>query len=261
MAPPSLHQRKDVVPVVYDALAPIYDRIMSHVEYEEWVRLIERITDKFLQVQHPLVFELGGGTGVLSSLLISRGFRYVGSDRSFPMCSIACRRRAPYVCADARAIPFKKPFDLIFFLYDGINYLQTLEEYMLLFSEAARCLLPGAFFLFDITTEANSLNHFRSYLEFEDWGDYAYVRRSYYNKELIEQRNDITIFRRLANDSPLYEKKIERHCQKVFSAEAIVRAVPAALFTIEGMWDGFSFHRYHSHSERIHFLLKRTASS
>lgn len=259
MAPPHLHQHKDVAFVVYDALAPIYDRIMSHVDYEEWARLIERVVEKFLKVQNPSIFELGGGTGVLSSLLLNRGFRYVGSDRSFSMCSHA-RRRAPFVCADALAIPCKKRFDLICFLYDGINYLQTLEEYSLLFSEAARCLSPGSFFLFDVTTETNSLNHFRNYLEYEDWGDYAYFRRSYYSKERIEQRNDITIYRQVARDSRLYEKKIERHCQKVFSADDIARAVPAAFFTIEGIWDGFSFLRNNSRSERIHFLLKRTAS-
>lgn len=259
MAPPSFHQHKDVAPVVYDALAPIYDRIMSHVEYEEWVRLIERVADKFLQILHPSIFELGGGSGVLAALLIRNGYRYFGSDRSFSMCRVARRRLAPFACADALAIPLKKPFDLIVFLYDGINYLQTLEDYALLFSEAARCLLPGGLFLFDITTEANSLNHFRSYLEFEDWGDYAYIRRSYYNKEHREQRNDFTIYHQMAKDSPVYEKKTERHCQKVFGAELIAQTVPSALFAIEGIWDGFSFRSYHSHSERIHFLLKRRA--
>lgn len=258
MAPARLYQHKDIAFVVYDALAPIYDRIMSHVDYEEWARLIEKIIDRFMRVQNPSIFELGGGTGVLSSLLVNRGFRYVGSDRSFSMCSIA-RCRAPFICADARAIPCKKKFDLICFLYDGINYLQSLEEYSLLFSQAARCLLPGSFFLFDITTETNSLNHFRHYLEHEDWGDYAYVRRSYYRKEHAEQHNDITIYRQVVHGSPLYEKQIERHCQKVFSAEAIARSVPANFFTIEGMWDGFSFRRNTVHSERVHFLLKRTA--
>jgi SAM-dependent methyltransferase len=259
VAPPNVHQHKDVAFVIYDALAPIYDRIMSHVNYDEWAQLIERIIRKYIRVSNPSVFELGGGTGALSSLLINRGFRYRGSDRSFSMCTIARHRNAPFVCADARAIPIKKQFDLIFFLYDGINYLQTLEDYALLFSETARCLSPGSYFLFDITTEANSLSHFRNYLEHEDWGDFAYVRHSYYSKEKTEQRNDFTIYRQVTNDSPLYEKKTERHSQKVFSADAIARAVPASFFTVEGMWDSFSFRRCNSFSERIHFLLKRTS--
>jgi SAM-dependent methyltransferase len=245
--------------IVYDALAPIYDRMMSHVDYDEWVRLIERIAEKFLAPPHPSIFELGGGTGTLAMLLMGRGFRYFGSDSCFSMCQIAYRQGARFACVDARAIPCKKQFDFIIFLYDGINYLQSLEEYKLLFSEAARCLAPSGLFLFDITTEANSLNHFRSYLEFEDWGDYAYIRRSYYKKELLQQHNDITVFRQTGKGSSLYEKKVERHCQKVFGAESIARSVPASLFTIEGMWDGFSFRHYHPHSERIHFLLKKVS--
>jgi SAM-dependent methyltransferase len=259
VAPTGVHQHKDVVPVIYDALAPIYDRIMSHVEYDEWIGLIERVIGKFLPLPHLSILELGGGTGVLASLLMGRDFRYVGSDYSFSMCSVARQRHAPFVCADARAIPIKKNFNLVIFLYDGINYMSSLEEYALLFSETAKCLLPGGLFLFDITTEANSLNHFRSYLEFEDWGDYAYARRSYYNSERFEQRNDITVYRQIAVNSPIYEKKIERHCQKVFGPEAIARVVPSSLFTIEGIWDGFSFRPYRPHSERIHFLLKRLA--
>lgn len=246
--------------MVYDSLAPIYDRVMSHVDYEEWARLIERVMREFAGKRNPSVFELGGGTGVLSSLLIRRGFRYFGSDRSLSMCRVARQRRSLFVCADARSIPLKAKFDLICFLYDGINYLESLEEYALLFSEVASHLSPGSLFLFDITTEANSLSHFRNYLEYEDWGDYSYVRRSYYDKDATEQRNDITIYRRVGGDPALYEKKTERHVQKVFPANTIARAVPGSLFTIEGMWDGFSFRRCGSHSERIHFLLKRTAS-
>jgi SAM-dependent methyltransferase len=246
--------------VVYDALAPIYDRLMSHVEYEEWLLLIERISDRFLEGKKPSVFEFGGGTGILGSMLRKRGWDYFGSDRSFNMCKVAASRAIPFICSDARAIPLKKSFDLFLFLYDGINYLQTPEEYSLLFAEAYKSLLPGGLFLFDITTETNSLNHFKSYLEFEDWGDFSYVRRSYYNKLLQEQHNDFTIYRKINGSSPFYERLIERHCQKVFGAGTISRTIKSSMYTIEGMWDGFSFRNHRPHSERIHFLLKKRSS-
>ena len=246
--------------MVYDALAPIYDRLMSHVEYEEWLLLIERIIDRFLEGEKPAIFELGGGTGILGSMLRKRGWRYFGSDRCFNMCKISAGRDVPFLCTDARAVPLKKAFDLFLFLYDGINYLQTPEEYSHLFSEIYKSLVPGGLFLFDITTEANSLNHFKSYLEFEDWGDYSYVRRSYYNKLMQEQHNDFTIYRQVSEKPAYYERLIERHCQKVFGAGTIARAVQTAMYTIEGIWDGFSFRNHRPHSERIHFLLKKRSS-
>jgi SAM-dependent methyltransferase len=243
--------------VLYDALSPIYDRMMSHVVYEEWVELIEQVADTYLSTPRPSVFELGGGTGVLGALLRRRGFRYLGSDRSFGMCRQSKLRKALVACADARALPVKNSFDLILFLYDGINYLQSLDDYALLFAEAADCLVPGGCFLFDITTEANSLRHFRDYLESEDWGDYAYIRRSYFSRDTRLQHNDITIFRRLTEKAPFYQKSTERHCQRVFSANAIAGAVPSSLFSILGIWDGFSMKEHRPQSERIHFLLKK----
>ena len=246
--------------MLYDALAPIYDRIMNHVAYEEWIRLIERVIEKYAATRAPSILELGGGTGVLAGLLMRRGFRCVVTDRSFAMCSEAHRRKAaPAVCADALAIPAKGPFDLMLFLYDGINYLQSLDEYEHLFAEAARCLAPGGLFLFDITTEANSMHHFLDYLECDDWGDYAYIRRSYYNRDTRQQHNDITIFRQIGEDPRFYEKFVEHHSQRVFSAQAIAGAVPVDHFSIQGIWDGYSFREHRSQSERIHFLLKKHA--
>jgi SAM-dependent methyltransferase len=243
--------------VVYDALAPIYDRIMNHVSYDEWFRLIGRVIEKFLPVENPAILELGGGTGALAELLIERGYRYRGSDRCPSMCRAARRRGVRFFCADGRSIPVKGRFDLVLFLYDGINYLPSLDDYTRLFNEVWSVLSPGGIFLFDITTEANSLHHFRNYLEFEDWGDYSYTRRSYYNKDTMRQHNDFTIFRRVAPESPLYEKHIENHSQCVFGASSIARAVPTPLFCIEGIWDGYSFRQFRPHSERIHFLLKK----
>ena len=243
--------------MVYDALAPLYDRIMSHVEYDEWVRLIERVIDRFLRTPAPSIFEIGGGTGILGQKLTDAGYSYTGSDRSNAMCSIARQRCVPFICADGQNIPVKKRFDLALFLYDGINYLLTLDDYTALMYEVGRSLADGGFFLFDITTEANSLRHFRSSLEFEDWGDYAYVRRSYYRKEQMEQHNDFTIFRQVTASPALFQKIHENHTQIVFGASSIEKMIPSSLFSIEGIWDGFSFKKFHSHSERIHFLLKK----
>jgi SAM-dependent methyltransferase len=245
--------------MVYDVIAPIYDRMMFHVEYEAWADLVERIAGRYRMGAAPTILEIGGGTGILAAKMLARGYPYICTDRSFGMCQVAREHnpKAPLLCVDAKALPFKRGFDIILFLYDGINYLQTVEEYAALFAEAYRCLAPDGLFLFDITTEANSLHHFQSYLDFEDMGDVAYVRRSYYKKETCTQHNDFTLFRRLEGDPPRYAKETEHHSQKVLGATTIARAVPSRLFTIEGMWDGFTFKNWRPHSERIHFLLQK----
>jgi hypothetical protein len=243
--------------VKYDALAPIYDRLMCHVEYDEWVSLIGKIISKFSSVKSPEIFEIGGGTGILGQHLIAEGYSYLGSDFSFQMCLEARKKGLPFFCADGRIVPLKKHFDLVLFLYDGINYLQTIDEYVSLFSQVANTLTKGGLFLFDITTETNSISHFIDYLDFEDYGDYSFVRRSYYNETKTTQYNDFTIFKLDQKKPGLYQKFIEHHEQKVFPAKLLEETIPRSHFQIVGIYDGYTFRKYSSKSERIHFLLKK----
>ena len=241
----------------YDALAPIYDRLMYHVEYDEWIELIAKVVNRYGR-NDPKILEIGAGTGVVGSLLKGMGYRYTGSDLSIAMCREAKRLRGVPVCAaDARHLPFRQCFDVALFLYDGINYMMTLDEYRKLFASVYDVLLPGGLFLFDITTQENSLRHFIHYIDFEDYGDVSYVRRSYFDDIRLIQHNDFTIYRLSDDSHPYYEKFIETHVQKIFSVPEIEKAVPPKRFEVLGIWDGFMFKKYSNKSLRIHFLLRK----
>jgi len=251
----------------YSALATLYDRIMSHVEYDEWVTYIQKILIAFGDATRPSLLEIGGGTGLLGRKLIDRGMDYHGCDFSEAMCQQAAKRKTPFFIADARKLPCKAHrFDLAIFLYDGINYLQSIEEYSATFQQVHACLRPGGLFLFDITTKANSLKNFNEFFDSADYDDHFYFRRSYYCAGSGLQCNDFTIFSK-CNESTherggdvVYVKATEHHAQKVFPAIAIRDAVPFDLFKVLGLWDGFSFKRHSSSSERVHFLLKKKPS-
>jgi len=243
--------------VVYQAIAPIYDRIMAHVRYDEWAALINKVIRKYSAVPRPSIFELGAGTGRLAAELIGQGLDYTGSDASFSMCLEARRRTGRFVCADARNLPVRRRFDLVLFLYDGINYLMSVAEYRRVFEEVHALLRDGGLFLFDITTQENSRRHFNEFIDFEDFDAYYYIRRSWFNEADRTQHNEFTVFKRVREDPPLFDKRREHHVQTVMPAETLRDAVPARLFEVVGMWDGFSFSRCHRRSERVHFLLRR----
>jgi SAM-dependent methyltransferase len=242
----------------YDALAPMYDRLMFHVEYDEWIALIRRVVSRYGVSRRPDILELGAGTGIVGSALGGLGFSYTASDLSLSMCREARAKRGLQVCAaDARHLPFKKQFGMALFLYDGINYLPALDDYRRLFTSVCDVLLPGGLFLFDITTRANSVKHFVNYVDFEDYGDQSYVRHSWFDYGKSVQRNDFTIYRRSADDPRYYEKYVEKHSQKVFSVSEIERVVPKRRFNVLGIWDGYTFKKYSHKSLRIHFLLEK----
>jgi len=242
----------------YDALAPLYDRLMGHVEYDEWIELIAKVVNRYGGWDDPRILEIGAGTGVVGSLLCGLGYRYTASDLSFSMCREAKRlRNVPTCAADARHLPFRQCFNVALFLYDGINYMMTLDEYRKLFASVHDVLLPGGLFLFDITTQENSLRHFTYYVDFQDYGDVSYARHSYYDEMRAIQHNDFTIYRQSKDHPPYYEKFTETHVQKIFSAQDIEKAIPKKRFEVLGIWDGFMFKKYSSKSIRIHFLLRK----
>jgi SAM-dependent methyltransferase len=242
----------------YEALAPIYDRLMGHVEYDEWIELIVKVINRYGGWDDPKILEVGAGTGVVGALLKGLGYRYTASDLSTAMCAEARRRRGVPACAaDARQLPFKQGFDVALFLYDGINYMTTLEDYRKLFASVYDVLLPGGLFLFDITTQENSLRHFVHYVDFEDYGDVSYARYSHYDEIRSLQHNDFTIYRLSESCPPYYEKFVEKHVQKVYSVQEIEKVIPAKRFEVLGIWDGFMFRKYSVKSLRVHFLLRR----
>jgi len=243
--------------MTYSALAPFYDAIMWHVEYHEWVFLIEKIIKKFLPQKSVSIFEVGSGTGSLANSLKNHPYKFVCSDLNYNMSIIAKEKKLPVINADARFIPIKCKFDLVLFLYDGINYLQSLNEYKKLFLSVSSILPYGGLFLFDITTDTNSKRYFYDYYSWEEHNGSTIFRHSYYNDKKNLQFNDFTIFSPLNNSHDLFIKSEEQHIQKIFSTLQIESVIPKKIFKILGIWDNFSMLKHTKNSERIHFLLQK----
>ena len=247
----------------YSALASIYDQIMAHVEYDRWADYVIAIIAKHLDTHTPRLLELGGGTGVLGKKLSHSGIQYFGSDFSCSMSRVAAHRKIPFFVADARLLPIKKTagLDMCIFLYDGINYIHTLDEYRQVFKQVHSCLKPNGLFLFDITTLENSISNFSDYFDSEDFGDSCFIRRSYFNPEDSLQYNDFTIFHKRnagqSSGTDTFDKHTELHIQKVFPVQDIKDSIPGKLFDVVGIWDNYSTKRYTSRSERVHFLLRK----
>ncbi len=242
----------------YEILAGIYDHVMRHVEYSRWLQLIQHIAERYLNGRLHTILEAGAGTGTLGKMLIHTGYSWQGSDVSPGMCRAAQKKTdTQVVCAHAQSLPFQPAFDMVVFLYDGINYLPHLDAYSAFFSEAYRLLLPGGIVLFDITTEYNSLKYFYDIIDHERVGEHEYVRESWYDKKNHIQYNDFSIFISQDTHKDSYRKYRECHKQHIFTTEEIQSIIDPALFSTLGIWDDFSFRRWKKNSERIHFCLKK----
>lgn len=238
----------------YDNIATIYDTMMSHVEYRLWTRLIKKVILKYSNYKNPSILEIGGGTGTLASKLSKKGYEVITSDLSYNMLTFSKKKNNSPFCADVKNIPIKRSFDMIIFLYDGINYLKDKREYSKAFNEVYNLLSDDGLFLFDITTKFNSINNFMNIVDYEDHGDMTYIRHSYFNKKDSSQHNDFIVFNK--NDNG-FNKSYDFHKQFVFDPLEVKSFIPNSLFQIEGIWDNFSTDIYNESSERIHFLLRK----
>jgi ubiquinone/menaquinone biosynthesis C-methylase UbiE len=242
----------------YNILAEYYDTIMNHVNYFEWYDLIARII-KCNSLKKPVsILEIGGGTGTLGDMLSKkRNIHYFGSDLCYNMAYMASKKKLPCFCADGRFLPVKKKFEMVIFLYDGINYLPTLSDYRKLFYSVATCLHPNGLFLFDITTRQNSITYFFDLYDYQEIKGTSVIRHSYYHPNNYLQKNDFFFFSPVKGHSNLFTKQIESHSQKIFKPEQIKTVIPESIFTCRGIWDNFSMNTFNENSERVHFLLQK----
>ena len=118
------------------------------------------------------------------------------------------------------------------------------------------CLKKDGLFLFDITTEYNSISNFYDLMDAEDFEDASYIRHSFFESKSKTQFNDFIFFKRSEQNPELFSKFYESHSQKIFSVDEIINIIPKQKFEIIGIWHHFSFKKYSNKSQRIHFLLK-----
>lgn len=105
------------------------------------------------------VLELGSGTGRHGRLLAARGFVVHGVERSPDMVALAQAAAAPPPAADAGfscevgdacAVRLDRTFDAVIALFHVVSYQTSDAALEAMFATAARHLMPGGVFLFDV---------------------------------------------------------------------------------------------------------------
>jgi SAM-dependent methyltransferase len=243
----------------YQALAPFYNRVMSHVDYPGWAHHIRALWRTYHGIKPPQrVLELAAGTCPFASpALFPKAFA-VYSDLSPSMLG-----RAPFganapplrIACDSRALSVKAPFDLVLMIYDSLNYLTEPDGVLSTMQEAHRVLRSGGLFIFDVTTEACSKTHFANAIDFEELEGCVSVRTSQYDAPSRTQLNLFTLF--VAGSDGRYDRREEVHRQRVYPAAAVKKLARQTGFSTLACLADFTLKPGTDKNERLHFVLQK----
>lgn len=248
---------------IYSVLAEVYDVLMSDVNYELWADFI----DEIIIEHHPEpaeILELACGTGTMAlSLEEFDCYNITATDASQQMINKAREKAAK---ADSKvdfrtmnflSIDLDKGFDVIYMVFDSINYLLTDIDIHKFFREIKQVLNPDGIFIFDFTTPRNSLKSIKYLNNERGTGKtgYRYFRTSRFDRKANMHYNDFRIHK-LDKDQNILQNYRENHKQRIHSLNEMNTFIEKSELDIVAAYDGFQLKPAHSNSLRITMVLQ-----
>lgn len=248
----------------YSVLADIYDIVMSDVDYETWADYL----DEIILMHQPTtrsILELACGTGTIAlSLEELDCYKIKATDGSPDMIRIAKKKAAEanseidFQTMNFLDLSFDETFDVIYMVFDSLNYLHTREEILQLHQQAKSVLNPGGIFVYDFTTPRNSRKAIR-FLNNESKninGQFRYHRESSFNAKERIHTNRFHIEKLDKSTGDIVEKFEEQHQQKIYTLEYIKSVIEDTDFEIVQAYDGFELKPAHKKSLRVTMVLQ-----
>ena len=231
----SVLQEKNKGYLPYSVFAYYYDVYMSHVNYDDWIDAMCKWYNQLKTKPLRKILELACGTANASALLTARGFEVDACDASPYMLQVADSKPVKpnlYQAYLTDSIP-KKDYDLIFCIFDSINYLLHPEEISTVLHNVYEALAPQGVFIFDISTLLNSMVNFYDNTNYLKVHDAYIIQRSNYNSFANHQLTHIIIFRKHLHSYELFE---EHHTQRVYYTPELIKLCNSSKLKLKAIY-------------------------
>jgi SAM-dependent methyltransferase len=236
----------------YTDIAPVYDSLLRHVDYQEWYEYILSVMKKHVE-QPRLILELGCGTGRFGSKFSNDGYTIYGIDKSLDMLLIAKTRaflNFRIFCADITRFHVARKMDFIFSVHDTMNYLLDSTDIISMLRCVKAIMHEKSIFMFDITTEHNILKNFdgkTSQFKFKnssvEWSNTYDPRKKLVYSTLRFIRADRTT--------------VEEHVQRIYSLDEMTRLAVREGLEVLGINGDYTGEKPRDDSIMINFITRK----
>ena len=246
----------------YDAIARVYEKLNSEINYKDWADFIEKCFDKYLPASPSLVLDLACGTGKMTRELASRGYDMIGVDGSADMLSEAYAKGTDgilYLKQDMREFELYGTVGAAVCCLDSINYLLDDGDVEKVFSLVHNYLDPDGLFIFDVNSPYKFENIYGSnaYVledESDEGGAIFCGWQNDYDKTSGLCDFYLTLFEESEDGS--YFREDEHQTERCYTREQLVAALESAGFELIGVFSDFEFGEINNTDERWYIAAR-----
>jgi len=238
----------------YQALAEIYDDVMSHIDYEAWIGHYAAMCSSH-QVYPDTTLDISCGTGRAVPYLHPWCGALFCMDQSLSMVRVLYRRYPEMQnrlwVGEMSGLPTNKQFDLILNIQDSLNYYTSADRIIQHLRSVYAHLNPGGAFVFDFSTEENIRNNFIDMDEFYEEDAFGYERVNTY---MPRKRLNLTEFYVWFNTNEQPRVFQEKHLQRMYSSDEIQSCLNESPFEEWTVYEDETLHKPSADAERIHVI-------
>ncbi len=249
--------------MIYDILAPIYDRINAELDYFGWANFIEEIIAREYRAGKPeLVLDLGCGTGKMTLELARRGYDMTGVDLSPEMLDIArdeaeaagLSEKLLLLCQDMRSFELYGTVDVTVSCLDSINHLTSTKDLAECFSLVHNYLIPDGLFIFDVNGKHKFENVYGTSTYAMEEGKTVCVWQNYYDRKTHLCDFYITLFEE--GDDGRYDRYDDEERERMYTLRTLKSQLSRAGFEFIGAYSDFDFTPASDEDERIYIVAR-----
>ena len=249
--------------MMYDLIAPIYDKINGELDYAAWADFIEENIRRYnSDMKTELVLDLGCGTGRMTLELGRRGYDMTGVDLSPEMLDLArdaaeeagLSDKMLWLLQDITDFELYGTVELAVSCLDTLNHLTDTPDLRRCLSLVHNYLVPDGLFVFDINGKGKFENIYadNSYVMEEDGS--VCVWQNSYNPKTRLCDFFITLFEE--DEDGRYSRYDELQTERMYTIRTMKKMLTECGFEFIGAYSDFDFGEATDASERIYITAR-----